>query len=545
MVAHGWERRVVFFGHTLDDIEDSALKELIGLLRLPGNGGPIAITGSWLRRQADESRRLHHSLRQPSDLADRFAICLGKWKVPFSPDVATLCTSHDSLDPRLVRELFVLILSECLGWGKLGGDEVPDGPVKAWASRLAELAALHFGEEEVERLYNIPLQHYDTHMMEANRVYDACQLAVIVSWPRALKNLSAGMKARCKSEAVCGHGKLGTGSPGLMRAIEFWLADHQQRMQNESNVPGPQCRALSVPEDEVETEDSREVKEILSRQASARLCSAVRDSGSQMDEDEVYYTDTDYASRAGPISSVTRAVSRWSTDSTGATPAPLNIARIREAAAQRSQATKSNGDTSSQDLTEAASSSSYVDNPNWRSLVPRSLVPADDPSITMRRPIPPPKDNTPANAARPRRPLRSTHATPNVRPPAPLAERPLITTSTPAPPVRKTASASRAVQQPTTRPPAPLAHRRLLTQGPPDPNLLTFHYDQRKAPSHSTRRTPRSDSPTPATPNSSTADQRDQAGPRPQHSHSAPPPPRHTSNGPRSLRRSTRQIDES
>ncbi|KAI9166590.1 hypothetical protein HJFPF1_02700 [Paramyrothecium foliicola] len=218
--------------HGLRDVDDRLLYQLTSMLRFVSIGGSIeptlsramSIPESWLENQRTQSNGLDHSLRRPTSLFTRAAIYLGRRGVPFCPGGANLCSSHQVLDPRIIRNFLVMVMDECTVRSDRfrNADELCiHGPVKAWLIRLEAVTATWLGKNLYARIYGPSHPTPTLRFLEGH--CEACMLAVVGGDYQILRDLYAGLLARQAfvKEQKNGHKYR---APRLLRIVKSWMA---------------------------------------------------------------------------------------------------------------------------------------------------------------------------------------------------------------------------------------------------------------------------------------------------------------------------------
>jgi hypothetical protein len=91
--------------NSIDDLSSGDIRQLSQLLSLPPRTLPDR---RWLRDQAHRIPQLTATLQRPSSVLARLVMCL-----PFTPNQACLCSAHRSLNPYLIRRIFLRVSAEC------------------------------------------------------------------------------------------------------------------------------------------------------------------------------------------------------------------------------------------------------------------------------------------------------------------------------------------------------------------------------------------------------------------------------------------------
>ncbi|KAI0413217.1 hypothetical protein F5X98DRAFT_296426 [Xylaria grammica] len=192
----------------------------------------------WLQRQDEKIRHLPKELLRPSGFR-RLAIKIADRIDPNIVDPqAVLCKTHSTLNPFLIRRLFVALAYEVTvhtdalrSWQ----GRVSDPELSAFIGRLDSIVALWTAPKLFHEIYG--LAPFDGHHVFVKSACEACCLAAVGASGRALADLRAALMDRMERRK--GKGK----EPRLYRIVEAWI-DHL-RKHSESGERSETCRALS------------------------------------------------------------------------------------------------------------------------------------------------------------------------------------------------------------------------------------------------------------------------------------------------------------
>lgn len=221
----------------LRDVPRDRIRALAEVLLMSVGENIAAPSGSWRRRQAAAVRGLPASVRMPTNPLMRALIRGGQRGVPLCPAGARrLCDGHRGLDPRVVQDMKVMVVSETntkfaslRRWQhEMGVDE----QVRRWLERTALIGGFWISPELFRSCYGF--RFGDSR--EAGRLFvgslaggarnrcAACNLAAVGARDRALIDLRAGCLARRHFH----RGKV----PRVVRLLDAWIAcfgEHERR----------------------------------------------------------------------------------------------------------------------------------------------------------------------------------------------------------------------------------------------------------------------------------------------------------------------------
>lgn len=216
----------------LRDVHLPALHGLTELLYMAPEVQPSRPPPSWLQVQSQMIGRLDPCVLRPRSLRVRVAISAGSHHIPHFPGGAVLCPTHRPLDPRVVRNLMLLVAHEFTRRAdrfRLWRDDLDmaDGP-KRWLRRMDAETALWAGKKWYEKMFGRSVD-----LPPEQTVYsrcEACILAAIGGRPQALADLRTSMVAR----------QLSTGKPldrapepRLLCVVNSWISWHSPQSEEQ------------------------------------------------------------------------------------------------------------------------------------------------------------------------------------------------------------------------------------------------------------------------------------------------------------------------
>ncbi|KAH8176306.1 hypothetical protein LIA77_04724 [Sarocladium implicatum] len=191
--------------YALEDIPEAVLASLLNFLRLPAGEMPDLLRPpqSWARDQERVVCGLDDRLRMPRDIISRAAIAAGKHSIKYFPEAAVLCQAHKGLDPRVIRNLMLLVGNETTlrteKYRRASRDEtgmllqLPKA-VEDWVDGMDAIAALWLGGNKCfSNIYHYP------PMIDLGLPYipcEACRLAIVGGNPDMLANLRISVMIR-------------------------------------------------------------------------------------------------------------------------------------------------------------------------------------------------------------------------------------------------------------------------------------------------------------------------------------------------------------
>ncbi|RFU79140.1 hypothetical protein TARUN_3089 [Trichoderma arundinaceum] len=212
----------------LADVSDEALWQLTKLLYMDSADYAGDRAAEWLAKQELNVKDLDASLLRPKDLIARLAISMSKRKLPFCPEgAARLCAAHKALDPRVVRNMLLLVADECTiqtnRYRSLRLKEMLSPSLEGWMRRMDFLTALWLGERKFRRVFGCELWGRLPECAEAR--CEACMLAFVGGSALYLTDLRASVLARREYHAKR-TGRMPR-RPRLLRIVDSWISFYQ------------------------------------------------------------------------------------------------------------------------------------------------------------------------------------------------------------------------------------------------------------------------------------------------------------------------------
>ncbi|TGJ82072.1 hypothetical protein E0Z10_g6687 [Xylaria hypoxylon] len=222
----------------IQELPDELVVRITKVLARRPEYGVAVPSRRWLERQEEKIKHLPKELLRPSSLK-RLAIKIVDRIDPNIVDPqAVLCKTHSTLNPFLIRRLFIALAYEVT---------VHTDPLRSWQGRTSdpELSAFVGRLDSIAALWTAPqlfhdiygLAPFDGHHVFVKSSCEACCLAAIGASARALADLRAALIDRM--ERRNGRGK----EPRLCRVVEAWI--DQLRRHSESVDRPESCRTLS------------------------------------------------------------------------------------------------------------------------------------------------------------------------------------------------------------------------------------------------------------------------------------------------------------
>ncbi|KAI0971289.1 hypothetical protein F4678DRAFT_99475 [Xylaria arbuscula] len=224
----------------IQDLSDELVLRITNVLARRPEYGIAIPSRRWLQRQNEKINNLPKELLRPSGLR-RLAIKIADRIDPNIVDPqAVLCKTHATLNPFLIRRLFIALAYEVT---------VHTDPLRSWEGSALdpELSALVGRLDSIVALWTVPKLFHDIYgqaPFEGHHVFvksgcEACCLAAVGASGRALADLRATLVDRMERR----RGKHVENVPRLYRVVEAWI---DQLRKNSNSVDRPeQCRALS------------------------------------------------------------------------------------------------------------------------------------------------------------------------------------------------------------------------------------------------------------------------------------------------------------
>lgn len=225
----------------LADVSDRALKELTSLLNMPPFVNIEKPGEEWLQAQKELIPKLNSSIRVPPNFLARLALRVNRYhRLPFFPQVAKLCWAHKGLDPRVIRNLTLLVGHECTlrtdRFRAYRGLITFPNSVAVWLDRMDSVTAMWIGEFAFRKVFGYKAKMPAYHTVQSG--CEACIMAVVGGRRQLLCDLRASMLAR-KARY---HDKKYKGGkhPRLLRIVDAWIArfdkEEGQATLEESNM---------------------------------------------------------------------------------------------------------------------------------------------------------------------------------------------------------------------------------------------------------------------------------------------------------------------
>ncbi|KAI1158920.1 hypothetical protein F5B18DRAFT_61413 [Nemania serpens] len=250
------------------DLSDEHIVQITTLLARRPEYGIAIPSRRWLQRQEEKISHLPKELSRPSTWK-RIAIKIAETIDPNSVDPrAILCTTHSTLNPFVIRKLFIALAYEVT---------VHTDPLRSWQGRVSspELSAFVGRLDSITALWTEPQlfnEVYGLTPFEGSRVFvqsqcEACCLAAVGASGQALADLRAALidrmerrppmpaeKSSRRSSGIFSSMSSGTSSgsssgksseeePRLYRVVEAWI--DQLRKHREFKDRAKECRTMS------------------------------------------------------------------------------------------------------------------------------------------------------------------------------------------------------------------------------------------------------------------------------------------------------------
>lgn len=226
----------------LQDLDRTDLDLLTGLLILPGYVQKPGTEARWLEEQEQAIRRLPYELVFPDSRREKLAIWLGSMGMFFCPGVAIVCSHHSGLDPRVIRNLFNLILVEAdVRTLPLAESYVetrrkdenllrrvdPGDRLVHWLDGVLKIAQMRIPSRP-DLLY----RDEDGGLSHKNRPFwtkcEACAMAKMAGDPKMLAYLLVCVRLRKGKHRKTRRPV----RPRLLRIIKSWLKHHDEEARN-------------------------------------------------------------------------------------------------------------------------------------------------------------------------------------------------------------------------------------------------------------------------------------------------------------------------
>ncbi|KAI1430563.1 hypothetical protein GGR50DRAFT_192972 [Xylaria sp. CBS 124048] len=237
----------------IHDLSDELVVDLTRVLARRPEYGIARPSRKWLLKQEEKLRALPKELLKPTNVFKRIASKIaGSLDSSRLSPPAVLCGTHASLNPFLIRRLFVALAYEVtvftdplrLWKGKNAIPELSD-----FVGRLDSITALWTEPELFRKIYG--QAPFDEHHIYVESSCEACCLAAVGASGRALADLRAALidrsERRVELELDSGKGSSGKTvgkEPRLRRFVEAWI-DHLRKRGEKAPGRPEKCRAQS------------------------------------------------------------------------------------------------------------------------------------------------------------------------------------------------------------------------------------------------------------------------------------------------------------
>ncbi|KAI0857451.1 hypothetical protein F4860DRAFT_506084 [Xylaria cubensis] len=225
----------------IQDLSDDLVVRITKVLARRPEYGIAVPSRRWLQRQEEKIKHLPRELLKSSNILKRLATKIVDSIDPNIVDPrAILCKTHSSLNPFLIRRLFIALAYEVTvhtdalrSWP--GRTSAPE--LSAFVGRLDSIAALWTEPQLFHDIYG--LAPFDGHHVFVKSACEACCLAAVGASGRALADLRASLIDRMERRRAMPSGQ----EPRLYRVVEAWI-DHLQK-HREGTGRSEECRAMS------------------------------------------------------------------------------------------------------------------------------------------------------------------------------------------------------------------------------------------------------------------------------------------------------------
>ncbi|KAF4471950.1 hypothetical protein FALBO_1139 [Fusarium albosuccineum] len=204
--------------YRLYDMSSSNLDQLTELLWMDPAINVASPDEEWLTDQESRIATLGEPLRRSTKLLDRIVARLSTYRD--APQTAHLCAAHHGLDPKLIRRLMFLIITECTErterfrvWRRRIA--FPD-TVIAWLDRVDALTSMWIGRNAFRAVFGY--QRTSTSGLRVESGCEACIMSVVGGRPQLLSDLRACMIARRGK-----YPRTSRKEPRLLRLVESWI----------------------------------------------------------------------------------------------------------------------------------------------------------------------------------------------------------------------------------------------------------------------------------------------------------------------------------
>lgn len=207
------------------DIPDVPLAKLTRLLYMNPPCMDREQTAEWLAKQQRQAESLDKCLLRPKNLLSSFAIGMGQRQMPFVKVQASLCRSHNSLDPRLIRNLTIRVANELTihvdRYRHHKRKHSLAEPIDQWLSRMDNMNVLWMGEELWEKTFGRPIDMRVPYCVNKN--CEACKLAFIGGNLVALTDIRSSLLARQRYVAKREGPEAFWHGMELLRVVQDWI----------------------------------------------------------------------------------------------------------------------------------------------------------------------------------------------------------------------------------------------------------------------------------------------------------------------------------
>ncbi|KAM0263027.1 hypothetical protein ACHAQJ_001405 [Trichoderma viride] len=210
----------------LADIPDETLRQLTKMLYMDAADFCGHRAENWLHDQERKVKDINTAtLLRPKDPIARFAVSMmSKHKLPFCAEGARLCPAHKALDPRIIRDMLLLVADECTirtnRYRSLRAKGVLSPSLEGWMGRIDLITALWLGEEKFRRVFDSDRRDYLPECVRTK--CEACMLAVIGGSAVYLTDLRASVLAR-RAYKTKTTGREAS-APRLLRIVDLWMS---------------------------------------------------------------------------------------------------------------------------------------------------------------------------------------------------------------------------------------------------------------------------------------------------------------------------------
>lgn len=246
---------------TIRDIKELRTEDLELLAQLLSLQPGATANETWIGDQAVLIDVFPPRLRRPESLLSRVGLLL-----PFTPNKAHLCKTHKTLQPQLIRSIFLQVTAECTTRvARLSDHPLLPEKVSQFHKRLQSLNSLWMSPE----LY---LQAFNDNPWEARFQHvpdgcEACILAAIGGDRQSITDLRTSMLGRKKKRGPTSR---------LLPLVEAWIewTGRDTEIRGESDALAHEVR------------DIRRQLQQARRQLRRNIANGIVDQGSEFQQDE-------------------------------------------------------------------------------------------------------------------------------------------------------------------------------------------------------------------------------------------------------------------